>query len=148
MYPLHSINLNILKVKGRSDLFFYLEIIKKINITVILLMSIQFGVMGILIGQIISSVLSYLPNSYYSGKLIDYPAKEQIQDFFPGLLLSSVIAFVIYIAVELSTQPALIELVFFSTLAGIMYIAASYTLKLEALKLAEELVREKLRRKA
>jgi O-antigen/teichoic acid export membrane protein len=148
MYPLHSINLNILKVKGRSDLFFYLEIIKKINITVILLMSIQFGVMGILIGQIISSVLSYLPNSYYSGKLINYPAKEQIQDFFPGLLLSSVIAFVIYIAVELSTQPALIELVFFSTLAGIMYIAASYTLKLEALKLAEELVREKLRRKA
>ncbi|WP_292465068.1 lipopolysaccharide biosynthesis protein [Methanolobus sp.] len=148
MYPLHSINLNILKVKGRSDLFFYLEIIKKINITVILLMSIQFGVMGILIGQIISSVLSYLPNSYYSGKLINYPAREQIRDFFPGLFLSSVIALLTYFAVELSTQPALIKLVLFSTLAGIMYIAASYTLKLEALKFAEELVTEKLRRKA
>lgn len=28
LYPLHAINLNILKVKGRSDLFLKLEIIK------------------------------------------------------------------------------------------------------------------------
>ena len=30
LYPLHAINLNILQVKGRSDLFLKLEIIKKI----------------------------------------------------------------------------------------------------------------------
>lgn len=29
LYPLHAINLNILQVKGRSDLFLKLEIIKK-----------------------------------------------------------------------------------------------------------------------
>jgi O-antigen/teichoic acid export membrane protein len=146
MYPLHSINLNILKVKGRSDLFLRLEIIKKIITVVILFISIQFGVMGILVGQIISSVLSYLPNSYYSGKLIDYPAGEQIQDFLPGLILSGVIAILVYFAVEASTLPALTELMLFGTLAGIMYVMASYTFKLEALGFAEQLVRDKLRR--
>lgn len=148
MYPLNSINLNILKVKGRSDLFLHMEIIKKINIAAILLISIQFGVMGILIGQIISSVLSYLPNSYYSGKLIEYPPREQILDFLPGLFLSSIIAILIYFAVEVSNQPAVIELVLFSTLSGLMYIVASYTFKLEALKLAQQLVKDKLRRDA
>lgn len=29
LYPLHALNLNILQVKGRSDLFLKLEIIKK-----------------------------------------------------------------------------------------------------------------------
>lgn len=148
MYPLHSINLNILKVKGRSDLFLYLEVIKKIIITIFLVISIQFGVIGILIGQIISSVLSYLPNSYYSGHLINYPAKEQIRDFFPGLFLSGFIALLTYFGVTVSTLPALIELVFFGIIAGVMYIISSYTLKLEAFKLAEQLVRDKFRRNA
>jgi O-antigen/teichoic acid export membrane protein len=148
MYPLHSINLNILNVKGRSDLFLYLEIIKKIIILAILGISIQFGVMGILVGQIISSVLSYLPNSYYSGKLIDYPVREQIRDFFPALFLSIIIAFVIYVGIEISTLPALIELVIFGVLAGILYVVTSYVFKLEAMKIAEKLVKDKCRRKS
>lgn len=148
MYPLHSINLNILKVKGRSDLFLYLEIIKKTISMFILIISIQYGVIGVLIGQIISSVVSYLPNSYYSGKLIDYPAREQIQDFFPSLAISSVIAFLIYAGVEVSTYPALIELAFFGTLAVVIYFAASYILKIEAMEIAEQLVKDKFRREA
>ncbi|MDP2216516.1 MAG: lipopolysaccharide biosynthesis protein [Methanolobus sp.] len=140
MYPLHSINLNILKVKGRSDLFLYLEIVKKCISILILSVSIQFGVIGILIGQVISSLLSYLPNSYYSGKLIDYPAGEQIRDVLPGFLLSGIIAVLVYFAVEVSTQPALIELVLFGTLAGVMYIVASSVLKIKAMELAKEIV--------
>ncbi|WP_094229066.1 lipopolysaccharide biosynthesis protein [Methanolobus psychrotolerans] len=148
MQPLHSINLNILKVKGRSDLFLYLEIVKKSIIMVILLFSIQFGVIGILIGQIISSVLSYLPNSYYSGQLINYPAREQIRDFSPGLLLSGVIGILIYFAEKISPLPALIELVFFGIIGFGIYLMASYAFKLEALKFAKQLVNDKLRRNA
>lgn len=29
LYPLHAINLNMLQIQGRSDIFLYLEIIKK-----------------------------------------------------------------------------------------------------------------------
>lgn len=148
MQPLHSINLNILKVKGRSDLFLYLEIVKKSILMVILLVSIQFGVIGILIGQIMSSVLSYLPNSYYSGQLINYPAREQVRDFVPGLILSGFIGMMTYFAEKISTLPALIELIFFGISALGIYLMASYALKLEALKFAKQLINDKLRRNA
>ncbi|MBP1910301.1 lipopolysaccharide biosynthesis protein [Methanolobus bombayensis] len=148
MQPLHSINLNILKVKGRSDLFLYLEIVKKVFIVVVLSISIQFGVIGILVGNIITSILSYLPNSYYSGQLINYPAREQIRDFSPGLLLSGFIALMVYFAVSISTMHALIELLFFGIIAFSMYLIASYAFKLEALKFARQLVKDKLRRNA
>ena len=42
LYPLHAINLNILQVKGRSDLYLKLEIIKKI----IAVITIFIGILG------------------------------------------------------------------------------------------------------
>lgn len=144
MYPLHSINLNILQVKGRSDLFLYLEIIKKMSIVVILLVSIQFGVMGILIGQVISSVLSYLPNSYFSGRLINYSAREQIHDFFPALLLSIIIATLTFFAVEVSTLSALLEILLFGPPAIGIYFLSCYVLNLKALEFMEPILKPKL----
>ena len=146
MYPLHAINLNILKVKGRSDLFLYLEIIKKFFIVLILSVSLQFGVFGILIGQIVSSVLAYIPNSYYSAKLINYSVSEQVKDFLPGLILSVFAAGVTYTAIEYSTQTPLIELAVFGTLASLIYLGLGYLLKLSAFKLMEEIVIERLRK--
>src|SRR5690606_38547519 len=58
LYPIHSINLNILKVKGRSDLFLGLEIFKKILLFIILFVSYRYGVVGILIGQGVQSIIA------------------------------------------------------------------------------------------
>ena len=55
-FPVHAINLNLLKVKGRSDLFLRLEIIKKIIATIVIVFSVPFGVMGMCVGAIFSSV--------------------------------------------------------------------------------------------
>lgn len=85
MYPLHIVNLNILQVKGRSDLFLYLEIVKKVMISVVLLISARYGIMSILIGQVITSILAYLPNSFFSSRLIGYSMKEQLCDVLPIL---------------------------------------------------------------
>lgn len=86
MYPLHVVNLNILQVKGRSDLFLYLEVVKKIMIACVLLVSSRYGIVAILIGQIFFSVLAYIPNSYFSARLIGYTAKEQFKDIYPQIL--------------------------------------------------------------
>ena len=87
LYPLHSINLNILKVKGRSDLFLYVEVIKKSAAILILLVSINFGIYGILVGQLVSSILSYIPNIYFSSKVLGYSFKEQMSDVLPTFLI-------------------------------------------------------------
>ena len=147
LYPLHAINLDILKVKGRSDLFLYLEIVKKVSIVLILFVSVQYGVIGILIGQIISSVLAYLPNSYFSDKLIGYSVREQIGDFLPCLVLSGAIAGAVYVAVSVSTLLALAELIMFGIAAVMLYLIGAYALKLQALTLTLQVVKERINKK-
>jgi len=142
-YPLHSINLNILQVKGRSDLFLYLEIIKKIMAVVILVISLKYGVIGILIGQIILFILAYIPNSYFSAKLINYPVNEQMADFMPGLALSGAVSLVVY-ALECYLQwPAMAELIVLASAGGLLYLAGAHILKLQAYCLALQMLQEK-----
>ena len=92
LYPLHAMNLNIIMVKGRSDLFFKLEVIKKLLYIPIIFIGIYMGIIALLIGEIIFSFIAYLFNSYYSANIIRYPTKEQIMDIFPLLLISLIVS--------------------------------------------------------
>ena len=146
MYPLHSINLNILKVKARSDLFLYLEIIKKAMAVIILFICYRYGVIGILIGQIIGSVLAYIPNSYFSSMLINYTVREQMADFMPGLALSGVVALVIYGTGLLIHWPTIVKLSALGLAAGILYLAGAHLLKLQAYVLARQMLTARMSR--
>lgn len=144
MYPLHLINLNILQVKGRSDFLLFLEIIKKLLVVIILLISYHYGVIGILIGQIISSVIAYIPNSYFAARLINYSVREQMADFLPGLALSGAVGMLIYTVGHFIHWPAFVQLVAFSSTAGILYIAGAHLLKLKAYVFARQMVTDRM----
>ena len=96
LYPLHAINLNILQVKGRSDLFLRLEIIKKIIAVGPLVLGVLFSIEYMLWGSVCTSLIAYFLNSYYSADLIDYPTKEQIKDILPTFLVSFATAAVMW----------------------------------------------------
>ncbi|MDU3075543.1 MAG: lipopolysaccharide biosynthesis protein, partial [Mixta calida] len=68
-YPIHAINLNLIHVKGRSDLFLKLELVKKSAATVILLLSLNFGLIGICISLLIMSLFELFANTYVTQKL-------------------------------------------------------------------------------
>ena len=87
LYPLHAINLNFLQVKGRSDLFLKLEIVKKIINTIILLISLPYGVTALCYGIAINSYFALLINSYYTGKLSSIGFKVQVKTIFPSWML-------------------------------------------------------------
>jgi O-antigen/teichoic acid export membrane protein len=144
LYPLHSINLNILKVKGRSDLFLYLEIFKKIMLAVILIISYRYGVIAILAGQIFLSVLAYIPNSYFSSRLINYPIGEQIADFMPGLILAGTIGLAVYSVALLLQWPAILQLFMLGALAGLSYLVGAHILKLQAYVISRKLIIDKM----
>src|SRR5690625_2158795 len=80
LYHLHAINVNVLNVMGRSDLFLILEIIKKAYTTNVIIVGLQFGIWGLLIGQVISFYLSLFINSYYTARFIDYSIAAQAKD--------------------------------------------------------------------
>lgn len=86
IYPLHCVNLDVLKVKGRSDLFLYLDIIKNALVIIVLLITTRFGVQIIVIGEVILSFICFFLNAFFCGRLINYNIKEQITDFLPYLL--------------------------------------------------------------
>jgi teichuronic acid exporter len=99
LYPIHAINLNLLKVKGRSDLFLKLEIYKKILIIFSIVLTIPFGIKALIIGQIITSVLSLYLNTYYTKRIINYGFFSQSRDLLLYLTTSAVTAIIIYFSI-------------------------------------------------
>ena len=144
MYPLSSINLDVLKVKGRSDLFLYLEIFKKIMVVLILAITYRYGVTAILIGQILGSVLAYIPNSFFSKKLISYTLREQVADFLPGLTLSGIVALIVYVTGLLLTWPALAKLGILALTSCVLYIVGSHIFKLQAYMFTRQMLASKM----
>ena len=146
--PLHVINLNILKVKGRSDLFLYLEVIKKFMIVIIILISVKFGIFGILIGQIVGTILSYIPNSYFSIKLIGYSILEQVDDFIPTTLLAVIMGLFMY-TTGLVLQLGEFAYIPVIGLAGAsFYVLTNYLLKTPAQLLILQIVKEQYLKRA
>lgn len=96
LYPLHAINLNILQVKGRSDLFLKLEVIKKMMAVVPIALGIFFGIEFMLWGSVFTSFFAFFLNSYYSADLIGYPTLRQIRDVLPTFLVSLTVAGVMW----------------------------------------------------
>lgn len=125
-WPLHAINLNLLQVKGRSDLFLRLEIIKKIVGVVILAASIPFGLRAMCYFSIVTSILCLIINTFYTGKLIKVGFIIQMKDIVGTLLLSLFLFVVVYISTLLVKQVFLQLLVgfllWFGILLGLLYL--------------------------
>ncbi len=108
MYPLHAINLNMLQVQGRSDLFLKLEIIKKIVAVGPILLGIFIGVKWMLVGSIFTGFFAYYLNSYYSGKKLNYPIIEQVQDILPSFGIAISMAAILYLMSYINIAPIIL----------------------------------------
>ncbi|MEZ9588277.1 lipopolysaccharide biosynthesis protein [Vibrio cyclitrophicus] len=97
LYPIHAINLNMLQVKGRSDLFLKVEIIKKTNQTIMLFITVPISIKAMCIGMVITSFLALLINTYYTGKLSSLTFFKQIMALFPIGIISIVSATIGYV---------------------------------------------------
>lgn len=96
LYPLHAINLDMLKVQGRSDLFLVLEIIKKIIALGPLFIGAFIGIMPMLYTNIVTGIIAYFLNSYFSGKVLGYSSWMQIKDIAPSYGIALLIALCVW----------------------------------------------------
>lgn len=96
LYPLHSINLNMLQIQGRSDIFLYLEIVKKIIGVVPLLLGIFVDIYYMLWGVVVTGIIAFFLNSYYTGRKLNYSSWMQIKDISGSFVLSFCVAAVVY----------------------------------------------------
>ncbi len=85
--PIHSLNNNLILVKGRSDITLKLSIIQKVIGLTLLLASVPFGIFAMFYAGLISSTLMLFMNTYYTGKFINVGFWRQMKDITPILFL-------------------------------------------------------------
>jgi O-antigen/teichoic acid export membrane protein len=147
MYPFHIYNLNIINVKGRSDLFLRLEVIKKGLGILVIICAIFFGIYGLLFSQIVLSFGGVYINTFYSGKMINYHLSEQLKDVWPMFALGIATAILVYYANALLLMPrgfpnfAAILIIGFGYFT--VYIGASWFLKVTAIEDFVQLILKK-----
>lgn len=95
---MNGLNLNLLYVKGRSDLVLRLEVIKKIVAISILFISIPFGVLAMCVGRALYCIIAVFINTYYTKKLINLSVWQQFCDVLPYVGASVVMAVMILLS--------------------------------------------------
>ena len=132
-YPIHAINLNLLQVKGRSDLFLRLEIYKKMFGVLILICTIPLGVTAMCWGLVVGSVFSLVMNTYYTGKLIKVGFFIQMKDLLPTLVNSVIMGGIAYYIVN-NIDSSIISLIAACSVSIVFYFTTSYLLNIPELK--------------
>lgn len=122
-YPIHAINLNLLMAKGRSDLFFRLELIKKSLIVVSIFITYRWGITAMIGGQIVVSIIGLYINTFFTARMINYPVTEQIRDMSPYFSATVVMAAVAYSLKFVPFESNLSLLIMQSIVGTTVYIA-------------------------
>ena len=141
-YPVHAINLNLLQVKGRSDLFLRLEIIKKTVGACVLCVTVPMGLTAMCVGQIATSFFSLVVNTHYTGKLIRVGFLRQMGDLLPSLLLSLGMGAAVHFAVR-SLPGAGLQLLAGIPLGVLIYWLCSRLLRFPELEEVQGLLRRR-----
>lgn len=132
-YPVNSINLNLLTVKGRSDLFLKLEIWKKILGLTVMAFTLPFGLIYFVSAGIASSFIGLFINTYYTGKLINVGFMKQMQDLLPTYGLS-ILIFCVVFGMNQFIDNLWIQLIFGGTVGVALYLGLAILFKFSELQ--------------
>ena len=139
-YPIHAINLNLLQVKGRSDLFLRLEIIKKIIGVLILVVSIPFGLVFMCYTGILSSLLGLVINTHYTGVLIQVGFVMQMRDL-SRVLAASLLSFLFTFVTISIFNSVILQLIVGAIIGTFVYGLIIFTFKFEELNYIKDLIK-------
>jgi O-antigen/teichoic acid export membrane protein len=129
-YPIHSLNINILSVFGRSDLFLKLEVIKKITILIVVAICFNFGIMGLVWSSVINSIIGLIINTHYSGKFLNYPTIRQFRDLLPTILVVFATVGIVFSFLRIFELSNILQISFSFVLGLLTTIALSEIIKL------------------
>ena len=141
-YPFTVYNLNILKVKGEGDLYLKTCLISKGLLIPIILISVKFGIIGLVFGLIIQRFFASLINSYHSGRLISFSFNDQIKSIYKSFIISLLI-YVLLFSIKSSNlffiSSNLISIISFSILFLLCYYFLNLIFQKQKINLVLEL---------
>ncbi len=144
-YHFSWINLNMLMVLGRTDLGLKLEVIKKVNITVAILVGLQFGIYGLVIGEVVAAYVNLLFNTYYSKKFLDYAFVDQLKDVLSTIAFSLFTGVVLFFMQVIPHESKLLQMLLGGLVGISLYGALHYFMDTEELKMLRAIIIPKTR---
>lgn len=135
IFPHHALNLNILQVKGRSDLFLGVDIVNIFIglISIGIVVALNLGIYGLLWTTFINSIMALFVTTYYSKEFISYSTKEQIRDMLPFGTISILMGMIVYISGLMLPFHNAVKLPIQVGIGVIAYIAISKLARIEEL---------------
>lgn len=131
--PMSSLNLNILQVKGRTDLYFNLEIKKKIVGIALMLVSLPFGVKWLCVSMVVNSLYCIFVNVRSANKVLPIGVVSQYKDIIPSLILSLSMFAIVYASTFLFDN-SWIQLLIGGLLGVTIYLGVSFIMKFDELE--------------
>lgn len=144
--PLLTANIQAIKGLGHSGTFLRMEILSKVVGVIILIVSVQFGVLAIAWGVLLSSIISVFLYTYPNSKLIDYNLSEMLRDISPACILSIIMAFFIHL-IKYVNLPIIIVLIMQIMIGGVIYFMVAWIFKIDSLLYLLSTINSFLKRK-
>lgn len=144
-YPLNGLNVNLLIVKGRPDLVLKLDLFKKPIGILLLVAAIPFGIMWMMVGKALYSLIVYAMNCYYTNKILDYGFIKQVKVLIP-ILLNSIVMGAVIIFATYFIESNIVKLAVGIPLGAILYASVGYLRRDDALFEIINIVKSKIHR--
>lgn len=132
LIPVHMYNLVILRVKGYSSLYLKLEVAKKVLGVIVIIISLKWGILGLVWGNSVISVLALAINTFYAQKIFNHGFLPQLKSIGPIILVALCIGVGVY---QIDTYLALYLSLFTRLLLGTFIGVTVYVLTCELLRI-------------
>ena len=146
-YPIAMVSYNILKTKSDGRVILWLEVAKRVIMTLILAYTIPSGVESVAWGMTAMALVEFLLNTAVAMRYLIIKVGAIVGAIVPHLLLASAMFMLLrYLNTELASLHEALRLLVAVGVGGATYLAAAWLLRLKALNEGVELLRGMLAR--
>jgi teichuronic acid exporter len=133
-FPFYSLNSNILKVIGNTRKMVKLEFLRRGIFIIAILATLRFGIFYLLVGQLVSGLISTLIVMIYSGREINMGFFFQIKVILKVLLASFLMMVVLFLIENIFSRLGVFILIPQLIIGPISFVILAYYLKIESIR--------------
>src|SRR5690606_28925838 len=134
MHIIYVFNHQIITVKGRSDYYLQIKIIDKILIILSILVTYKYGVMAMIYGHLVVTLVTYYISNIYFNKVIDISLLYQFKNIIP-FLVGATLLVVTGLIISKFILNDYLYLIVSLPMSVLIYVFVLWLLKVEELKL-------------
>lgn len=123
-YPISGVHINFFKAMGKANTYLYLTILHKITILISIMVSLKWGVMGLVYAQVVTMVIVFIYGVFNIAKYLNISMLSQLLSFFKYVLIAFLWFAALYFLSNIVTSSNLIQILIESIfgIAGYFFI--------------------------